>query len=72
MNCNNEYGIICALGSAQNCSKTRFSLDYQQAHFLLEINYLVYSGDSEIRPSLDFEWSKTGWVVNGLDFEWDL
>ena len=27
---------------------------------------------SEIRPSLDFEWSKTGWVANGLDFEWDL
>ena len=27
---------------------------------------------SEIRPSLDFEWSKTGWVTNGLDFKWDL
>ena len=27
---------------------------------------------SEIRPSLDFQWSKTGWVANGLDFEWDL
>ena len=27
---------------------------------------------SEIRPSLDFEFSKTGWVTNGLDFEWDL
>ena len=27
---------------------------------------------SEIRPSLDFEWSKRGWVANGLDFEWHL
>ena len=24
---------------------------------------------SEIRPSLDFEWSKRGWVTNGLDVE---
>ena len=31
-----------------------------------------YSGGSEIRPSLDFEWSKRGCVANGLDFEWDL
>ena len=28
---------------------------------------------SEILTSLDFEWSKRGWVAaNGLDFEWDL
>ena len=27
---------------------------------------------SEIRTSLDFEWSKRGWVSNGLYFEWDL
>ena len=27
---------------------------------------------SEIRTSLDFEWSKRGWVANVLDFEWDL
>ena len=27
---------------------------------------------SEIRTSLDFEWSKRGWVTNGPDFEWDL
>ena len=27
---------------------------------------------SEIRPSLDFEWSERGWVANGLDFEWHL
>ena len=28
---------------------------------------------SEIQTSLDFEWSKRGWVgLNGLDFEWDL
>ena len=27
---------------------------------------------SEIWTSLDFEWSKKGWVVNGLDFNWDL
>ena len=27
---------------------------------------------SEIGTSLGFEWSKRGWVANGLDFEWDL
>ena len=27
---------------------------------------------SKIRTSLDFEWSKRGWVLNGLDFEWGL
>ena len=27
---------------------------------------------SETRTSLDFKWSKKGWVANGLDFEWDL
>ena len=32
----------------------------------------VIQWGSEIQPSLDFEWSKTGWVANGLDFEWDL
>ena len=27
---------------------------------------------SEIQKSLDFQWSKRGWVLNGLDFKWDL
>ena len=27
---------------------------------------------SEIRTSLEFEWSKRGWVSNVPDFEWDL
>ena len=27
---------------------------------------------SEIRTSLDFEWSKRCWVANGPKFEWDL
>ena len=27
---------------------------------------------SEIRTSLDFEWSKRGWVANGPDFELNL
>ena len=26
----------------------------------------------EIQTSLDFEWSKRGWVANGPDFQWDL
>ena len=30
----------------------------------------VYSGD--LKSDLDFEWSKRGWVTNGLDFEWHL
>ena len=25
---------------------------------------------SEIQTSLDFEWSKRGWVANGLDLVW--
>ena len=36
------------------------------------VHYSDVQWGSEIRPSLDFEWSKTGWVANGLDFEWDL
>ena len=37
----------------------------------------IYSGDpntrgSEIWTSLDFKWSKRGWVAYGLNFEWDL
>ena len=31
-------------------------------------NCLVYA--SEIRTCPDFEWSKTGWLPNDLDFEW--
>ena len=31
-----------------------------------------YQWGSEIQTSMDFEWSKRGWVANGLDFEWDL
>ena len=27
---------------------------------------------SEIQTSLDFDWSKRGWVANGLNLEWDL
>ena len=26
---------------------------------------------SEIWTSLDYEWSKRGWVANGLESEWD-
>ena len=35
---------------------------------------LVYTKQwgSEIRTSLDFKWSKRGWVANGPDFEWGL
>ena len=33
---------------------------------------VLSSNWSEIPPSLDFEWSKRGWVANGLDFKWDL
>ena len=27
---------------------------------------------SGIWTSLDFEWSKLGWVANGADFDWEL
>ena len=37
----------------------------------LTINtYIKIQWRSEIRPSLDFKWSKRGWEANGLDFEW--
>ena len=38
------------------------------------MNYIgnILQWGSEIRTSLDFEWSKIGWVANGLDFEQDL
>ena len=44
---------------------------------LLFLSCLYWTGliqwGSEILTSLDFEWSKRGWVAaNGLDFEWDL
>ena len=37
----------------------------------------LYAGDSvqwgsEIGSSMDFEWSKRGWVASGLVFEWNL
>ena len=39
----------------------------------LDCDYVRYSGDLKTdRPSLDFKWSKRGWVANGLDFEWHL
>ena len=33
---------------------------------------IVLQWGSKIWSSLDFEWSKRGWITNGLDFEWDL
>ena len=27
---------------------------------------------AEIWTSLDLEWSKRGWVANGLDYKWNL
>ena len=39
--------------------------------FLYSDGYCIQWG-SEIWPSLGFEWSKRGWVANGLDLEWDL
>ena len=36
-----------------------------------QLSYIVQWG-SEIRSSLDFEWSKRGWFSNSLNFEWDL
>ena len=38
----------------------------------IRLNSFVVQWGSEIRTSLDFEWSTRGWVANGLDFEWDL
>ena len=34
-------------------------------------SYVLQWG-SEIQPSLDFEWSKTGWVANAQELEWDM
>ena len=32
----------------------------------------LFQWGSEIWTRMDFRWSKRGWVLNGLDFEWDL
>ena len=37
-----------------------------------QTRYVIIQWESELRTSLDFEWSKRGWVVNGPYFEWDL
>ena len=39
-------------------------------YYFLQIVYVQWG--SEIWTSLDFKWSKIGWVANGLDFDWDL
>ena len=43
----------------------------QQILFRLQMKKWIQWG-SEIRPSLDYQWSYRGWVANGLNFEWDL
>ena len=35
------------------------------------VQFVIQWG-SEIWKSLDFQWSKRGWISNGLDFKWDL
>ena len=35
-------------------------------------SFIEIQWGSEIRTSLDSEWSKRCWVANGVDFEWDL
>ena len=44
--------------------------EYQTSEYRTSQSSLQWG--SEIWTSLDFEWSKRGWVANGLDFEWDL
>ena len=36
------------------------------------IKYFLIEWGSEIKTSLNFKWSKRGWVANYLDFKWDL
>ena len=36
------------------------------------LTFIHLQWGSEIQTSLDFEWSKRGWVANGLDFKWVL
>ena len=40
--------------------------------FLYTPQSIILQWGSEIQPILDFEWSKRGWVANGLDFKWHL
>ena len=42
-------------------------INYVPANFQIVVQW-----GSEIWTSLDCEWSKRGWVANGLNFEWDL
>ena len=38
-----------------------------KTNLIKELQKLCYSGGSEIQTSLDIEWSKRGWVANGLE-----
>ena len=49
------------------CEKWRLSKACGQ----VSCNY-CHTGGSEIQTSLDLEWLKWGWVVNGPDLEWNL
>ena len=62
--CTREDSLAYILGTP--------SIDDVMSYNSLTTLSLGIQWGSEIRPSLDFEWSKTGWVANGLDFEWDL
>ena len=50
-------------------------LDYCDAFWSMKVAvnfYKRFQWGSGIWTSLDFEWSKRGWVRNDLDFKWDL
>ena len=56
---------------ASGCGNLK--INYKSGTFASEKKLSVYiQWGSKIQTSLDFEWSKRGWVANVLDFEWDL
>ena len=47
-------------------------LDHSNTDLVWFLGAYCIQWGSEIWTSLDFEWSKRGWVANGPNFKWDL
>ena len=66
--------LLLSNGLAVCSSNSIQILHHLAAEFFLTIQMPTRSVQwgSEIQTSLDFEWSKRGWVEKGLDLKWNL
>ena len=81
-----EFRRVTHVGRATSARLRVHVVQQRRYYLVLKRNNRLFSGSlvrciwfcnklqwgSEIRTSLDFEWSKRGWVANGPDFERDL